>query len=214
MTLPSAAWQVLPGFEKSPWRVAPPAADGAQLAQFAALLREFAMTYAARSDEGGAESPAMSAVVPALLRQLQQQVSLLRTALNDAAAPFFQVLETQTQPILGPARETHRRWAVVARAGLAHTRALHALQATHCEILELALGRFTGLLGSAEGPAITSARGLYNAWVGCADATYREQALTAGYATQFAAAVDTGSGLRQIWRTWHSATADQFAARD
>ncbi len=211
MTQPSDWWKVFPGFEKSPWAATTPVSDGAQLAQFAALLREFATAYAARDARGGIESPAMSEVLLALLEQWQHHLGLLRAASSALGAPFIQVLETQTQPILGPAREAHRRWAVVARAGLAHTRALETLQASHYEILARALADFKDQLVSGEGPAITSVRSLYDCWVSCADATYREQALTDAYATQFAAAVDTGSNLRQVWRTWQSAAADQLA---
>jgi Poly(R)-hydroxyalkanoic acid synthase subunit (PHA_synth_III_E) len=211
LTPPSDWWKVFPGFEKSPWAAATPVTDGAQFAQFAAMLREFATRYAAQRERDEPESPSMSAVVLALLKQLRNQVGLLHAATNDLGAPFIQALETQTRPILGPTREAHRRWAVVARAGLTHARAQQALQAAHFEVLERALVDIEGELGSAEGPAITSVRELYDCWVDCVDAAYREHALTDGYANQFAAVVDTGSSLRQVWRTWHTAATEQFA---
>lgn len=204
---PSDLWKVFPGFDPLPGMAGAndgtndSLGDSAHLQQFAEVLRVFAEWYGAKRKQ----PLEMSAAIVALLSNLQAQLRALHAVTREDIVPLMTWLEAQTHPILGPGREAHRRWAAVARAGIAQARALQALQASHMEILDEALTRCSDRLGSDQEPALTSVRGLYDFWVRCADSTYREFAFATTYATQFAAVVDSGSGMRQAWRRWQAA---------
>lgn len=203
---PSELWKIF----NPPGMAGTDAADGGSdtthLYQFAEVLRAFAETHSAEPNK----PLEMADTIVALLANLQQQLSVLRKTLHEDALPLITWLEAQTHPILGPAREAHGRWATLARAGLTHARALRALQETHFEMLHEALTRCSDQIRSDQGPALESVRALYDFWVRCADTTYRELAFAAAYATQFAAIVDSGSGMRAAWQCWQASNSELF----
>lgn len=180
--------------------------EGAHLQQFAEVLRVFAETYGAKRNQ----RIDMSNTILALLSNLQVHLKILGVMTRENWVPPIAWLEAQTHPILGPGREAHRRWAALARAGIAHARALQTLRVSHLEILDEALTRCGSQLGRDEEPALTSVRGVYDFWVRCADATYRQFAFTEVYATRFAAVVDSGSALRQAWLRWQAGNFEGF----
>lgn len=180
--------------------------DLGHLPQFAEMLRVFAEMYGAKRNQ----PIEMSSTITALLANLQAQLKTFQAMTREDVVLLIDWLETQTHPILGPAREAHRRWATLARAGIAHARALQALQGSHLEILHEALALCLEQLGSDQDPALTSVRGVYDFWVRCADATYREFAFKEVYATQFAAVVDSGSAMRQAWQRWQAGNFEGF----
>ena len=200
---PSELWKIFnpPGMASA---AADAGRDTTHLQQFAEVLRAFAEIHSAEQNK----PLEMADTVLALLANLQRQLSVLRKTLHADALPAITWLEAQTHPILGPAREAHGRWATLARAGLTHARAQCALQETHFEMLHEALTRCGDLLRSDQGPALKSVRALYDFWVRCADTTYRELALAAAYATQFAAIVDSGSGMRAAWQRWQASNSE------
>lgn len=142
-----------------------------------------------------------------LIEWLQAQVAGLQSSVLPALDPYLDWLETQTQPVLGIGRETHARWSALARAGIAHGKALRALHALHLEVLQTALGRCRDALGQDDGEVIDSLYGLSGWWAGIVDDTYRERALEADYARSFADWVNSASALRRGWLAWQAGQA-------
>lgn len=182
------------------------ASDTPHFAQFTAALRAFAEQYGALRGQ----PVDMTEAVTAWLAGIRQQIGTFEPLLACEAAPFLAWLEAQTHPILGPAREAHAKWAAVARAGVAHARALAALQRVHLEIVARALDRFVTRLNDEAAPPIAGVRELFREWSLCADETYREVAFTTDYGQAFAACVDSGSALHGAWRRWRADSMPVF----
>ncbi|MBM4227461.1 MAG: hypothetical protein FJ164_06910 [Gammaproteobacteria bacterium] len=170
-------------------------------------LAELLCGVAESAQAASSEPVSMTKMCLALIEWLETQLAGLRATVLPALAPWLAWLDTQTHPVLGIGREHHARWAALARAGLAHGKALQHLHGLHLEVLQTALGRCReGLLREDE-VIITSLHGLSGWWAETVDTAYRERALEADYARAFGGWVNSASALRQAWSHWQSAQA-------
>ena len=99
-------------------------------------------------------------------------------------------------PALGPQREWLEAGAAVQRARLREQRAGAALARHYRAAIAGALTRFAAWLRDDDPPAVTSLRALFDAWVGIADAAYREQVMQADFSADFGAHVNAMSERR------------------
>ncbi|MGE0336284.1 MAG: poly(R)-hydroxyalkanoic acid synthase subunit PhaE [Gammaproteobacteria bacterium] len=185
--------------------------------QFATALREFADWYG----QSGAAPLDMTEIIALWFEGIRMQVDAVATTLASEGDVLSGWFESQSRPILGPARESHARWAAVARAGGAQLRALRSLQRVHLEVLVHALERCLARLRDPSLPKIGRLRALFREWSECVDETYRARALTPEYAAAFGECVNAGSALHLAWQTWQSgmpgapqASATRRAATD
>ncbi len=172
----------------------------ASFQDFAELLSAMAASL------GNASGPTLSMndVCLALFEWLELQVAGLRINLLPAIEPFLDWLGTQSHPILGIGRETHARWAALARAGIAHGKALQKLHALHLEVMQSALSRCREDLQQEDDEAINSVHALSQWWAEKMDQAYRERALEADYARAFGEWINSASALRCGWADWQS----------
>ncbi|MEN9727005.1 MAG: Poly(R)-hydroxyalkanoic acid synthase subunit synth [Pseudomonadota bacterium] len=147
----------------------------------------------------------MTDVCVALFNWLELQVAGLRTSVLPAIDPFLDWLDTQSHPILGIGRETHARWAALARAGISHGKALQKLQGLHLEVMQTALTRCREDLQQDDDEAITSVHALSQWWSETVDQAYRERALQSDYARAFGEWINSASALKRGWADWQSA---------
>ena len=177
---------------------------------FAKLLQTYAVMDGA-DGEGRAE---LGPLVVRMVRELRRQIAQNQALDIDLGEQVARWLGLFSHPILGPGRETHRRWRVVASAWQAHSSAVQTLHTAHVGIVDSALARFAARVEETSGEPITSLRGLFDEWIDCADGVYLDAARTPEFAKQYGATVNSAVVLRRAWSAWLNTMLDQFGVFD
>ena len=103
-------------------------------------------------------------------------------------------------PIVGPHHEWTDACKRAQQALLAQQHAALTLKKRYHNAAMLALDRFVTFLTDESGAPITSIKALYDAWIDIAESAYTEAVMDAGFATEFAAWINTGSDTRLKFR--------------
>ena len=103
-------------------------------------------------------------------------------------------------PTVGPHREWTDAFKRAQQALLAQQHAALKLKKRYHDAAMLALDHFATFLNDESGAPITSIKGLYDAWIDIAESAYTEAVMDAGFATDFAAWINTGSDTRLKFR--------------
>lgn len=164
--------------------------------RFAELVHTYSAWYLRAHQEQASIGPA----IRTLVNELQRQVQALRMAMAVPYPPAEAWLAGHPGPVLGPARQLNRHWIHIAAQVGDAVRAAHALRCAHLDALSLALARIADGFDADDGRELRSLRALYDWWVECADAAYRETAGQDKYARELGNVVNAISGAAKAWR--------------